>query len=275
MKMKEYLNPKLDVVFRMIFADERNADILGDFLIAVLRIPREDVSEITVLDPTVALDMPNEKKSILDLKVILKSGRLVNVEIQIRNDAGMIPRLHYYKSRLVTGQVMSGKSYLTLAPVSCVAIVDYSIYEDEKCHHRFRFYDTENEIEFSGYEEIHIIELPKADRCAGNPGLYDWIRFLNAKSKEEFDMLAEKNETVKKAVGVLAKLSADEASRMLAEAREKEVMDQMSRELIAKEDGKLEGKLETAQNLLRMGFSLADISKATGLSESELGQIKQ
>jgi len=79
-----------------------------------------------------------------------------------------------------------------------------------------------------------------------------------------------KNDNMKKTV--LAKLSADDASRMLAEAHEKEIWDQMSRECIAKEEGKLEGKLETAHNLLNMGFSLADIAKATGLNESDLGE---
>ena len=49
-----------------------------------------------------------------------------------------------------------------------------------------------------------------------------------------------KNDNMKKTV--LAKLSADDASRMLAEAHEKEIWDQMSRECIAKEEGKLEGK---------------------------------
>lgn len=88
-------------------------------------------------------------------------------------------------------------------------------------------------------------------------------------------MPAKKNEYVKKPVGVYAKLSVDEATRMLAEAREKEVQDQISREYTAKEEGKQEGKLETARNLLNMGFSLADIAKATGLSESELARVKQ
>ena len=40
----------------------------------------------------------------------------------------------------------------------------------------------------------------------------------------------------------------------------------MSRECIAKE----KGKLEIARNLLNMGFSMADIAKATGLNKSEL-----
>ena len=37
-----------------------------------------------------------------------------------------------------------------------------------------------------------------------------------------------------------------------------------------KAKGKAEGKAEVAQNLLAMGMSVADISKATGLSEEEI-----
>jgi len=38
--------------------------------------------------------------------------------------------------------------------------------------------------------------------------------------------------------------------------------------------GKLEGKLETARNLLTMGLSIEDIAKATGLTVQEVKAIK-
>jgi predicted transposase/invertase (TIGR01784 family) len=39
------------------------------------------------------------------------------------------------------------------------------------------------------------------------------------------------------------------------------------------EEGKLEGKLEIARNLLRLGLPLAQIAQATGLSEDEITEI--
>ena len=38
-------------------------------------------------------------------------------------------------------------------------------------------------------------------------------------------------------------------------------------------EGKIEARIETAKNLLKMGLTLSQISLATGLSESELTKI--
>ena len=38
------------------------------------------------------------------------------------------------------------------------------------------------------------------------------------------------------------------------------------------QEGKLEGKLEVARQLLQLGMSLAQVAKVTGLSEQELQQ---
>ena len=91
-------------------------------------------------------------------------------------------------------------------------------------------------------------------------------------------MLAEKSEPMKRAVGILARLSADEKARMIAEAREKELWDQMDREQGAREEGREEGKkeekLEIARGLLGMNMSIADIAKVTGLEPSEIELLK-
>ena len=280
--MEKYLSPKLDVVFKMIFGSSRDVEVLGDFLLTVLDIEPEEVQEIDILDPFVELDTPEEKKSILDVKVGLKSGRRVNVEIQLKKLPNLIPRIHYYKAKMVTEQIGVRDPYTRLAPTSCIIILDKPIYSDPYCHHQFRYYDVKRKVEFSDYEEIHILEIPKLEQDKSNPQLADWLRFLNMKQKEDFDMLAEKSEPMKKAVGILARLSADEKARMIAEAREKELWDQMDREQGAREEGRQEGreegkkeeKLEIARGLLGMNMPIADIAKVTGLALSEIELLK-
>jgi predicted transposase/invertase (TIGR01784 family) len=266
----------------MIFGDERNVDILGAFLLTILDIPSEDVEQIVILNPYVGLDVPEEKKSIMDIKLELKSQRRINVELQVRDIPDIIPRLHYYKAKMVTEQIGSGDLYTALVPTSCVAILDYTMYDNDYCHHAFRYYDRKRDVEFSAYEEIHILEIPKLERDNSNPALCDWLRFLNAAKKEEFDMLAETNVAMKKAVGILADLSADDKKRMIAEAREKELRDQISREQGAKRKalaeglakGRTERDTEIVRNMLKLGFSLKDVTRVTGLSEAEIAGLK-
>jgi predicted transposase/invertase (TIGR01784 family) len=103
----QFLSPKLDIVFKMIFGYERNKDILANMLSSFIGIAEKDMQEITILNPLSELDYAEEKKSILDLKIKLHTGERVNVEIQLKNQLDLIPRLHRYRSRMITEQLRS------------------------------------------------------------------------------------------------------------------------------------------------------------------------
>ncbi|MDR2481420.1 MAG: Rpn family recombination-promoting nuclease/putative transposase, partial [Spirochaetaceae bacterium] len=66
---KDLLSPKTDVVFKLIFADENNADILADFIAAVTGLPADEFDEIKISDPHLRRFDAQDKLSILDLKL--------------------------------------------------------------------------------------------------------------------------------------------------------------------------------------------------------------
>ena len=51
MENKKLLPVKLDLVFKLIFGDQRNTDILASFLKSVLDIPEEEYERVTIVDP--------------------------------------------------------------------------------------------------------------------------------------------------------------------------------------------------------------------------------
>ena len=53
------LSVRLDLVFKLIFGDQRNTDILASFLKSVLDIPEEEYEQITVVDPSGAATRRN------------------------------------------------------------------------------------------------------------------------------------------------------------------------------------------------------------------------
>ena len=87
-------------------------------------------------------------------------------------------------------------------------------------------------------------------------------------------MLATKSPQLEKAVGVLKELSADERTRMLAEAREKARRDEVSRLNRARREGREEGKKEkaiaVARKLLSLNIPIEKIAEATDLSCEEI-----
>ena len=92
--------------------------------------------------------------------------------------------------------------------------------------------------------EIHFLEIPKLANIENikdkDDPVLEWLKFLDADSKEGMEMLAKKNENIKEAYEILQKVSKSKEARMAYEARQAEIMDQLTREETAKAEGKAE-----------------------------------
>ena len=97
------------------------------------------------------------------------------------------------------------------------------------------------------------------------------MEFLDAKSKGVMEMLAEKNKDIKKAYDLLQIRSKDEKARMLYEARQAEISDQLTRIKAAEE----KGVLRVVENLLKMGLNVEQISIAAEISVERVLEIKK
>jgi len=105
------------------------------------------------------------------------------------------------------------------------------------------------------------------------------MRFIGAESEGVMEMLAEKNEGIKKAYDVLKIVSKDEKTRMIYDARQAEIMDQSSMLKDAMRKGISEGEMkkaeEIARNLLLANVNVETISSATGLTREEIEKLRQ
>ena len=75
------LDPKLDVVFKMLFGDPRHQRLLVSLLEAVMQ-PATPITEVTVLNPGLPKDLAGDKDVELDVRVREGSGRQYDVEMQ-------------------------------------------------------------------------------------------------------------------------------------------------------------------------------------------------
>ena len=92
--------------------------------------------------------------------------------------------------------------------------------------------------------EIHVVELPKLPQKNDGTDLYDWIRFIKAKDKEEFEMLAKQSNYLTKAYETLEEISADKQKRMEYDARQKALYDYNTMIIESLERGRAEGRAE-------------------------------
>jgi predicted transposase/invertase (TIGR01784 family) len=269
--MKPILSAKSDYVFKLIFGDKRNTDVLGSLLSSVLKIPQSEYKELTIIDPHVKKEAENDKYGILDVKLTTKSGYIIHIEIQVVEIPEMIPRCIFYQSKLVTEQIQSGDDYLLIKRSITIVIADFPLQytpQNDKYHNQFR-YRTEDGTELTDLTEINTLELQKLPAVTDNSELWDWLEFIRTNDEEVLNMLQERSPEMRKAVGFLKELSADERTRMLAESREKARRDEASRMRGAKRDG----LLEAAREMLLDNLPIPQIMKYTGLSQEELGSL--
>jgi len=129
-------------------------------------------------------------------------------------------RTIYSQSKLVTEQMASGLNWSSIKRAITIVITrDVFMPEGDKYHHQFR-YRTEGGIEFTDLSEINTLDLNKLPADDDSTELWYWMKFIKTDDEEVLDMLATRSPQMRKAVGVLKELSADEATRMLYEKRE-------------------------------------------------------
>jgi len=260
------LSPMTDVIFKLLMGTENSKEILTDFLLAVLNLSPDEYEEITIQNPFLLQEYKGDKLGILDVKLKLKSGKILNIEVQVDPMPFMESRVLFYVSKLITEQIGESDQYEKIKRVISIIITGHSmIKQSEKYHHHFGLYDIESGVLLTDALEIHTLEVPKARKLnedTERADLLDWMKFFDAKTEEELNMLAQKSPAMKRAALRLLELSADEKARQLYEARLKEQRDSYAREKGA--------VLNVARNALDMGLSVDDIIKLTGLSHEEV-----
>jgi predicted transposase/invertase (TIGR01784 family) len=282
----DILPPTSDFVFKMLFGDERNKSMLMDFLKSFLELPDAEY-ELTFLDPHIKPEYNGDKLGILDVKVSTKTGKVIDIEIQVNPVLDIGKRLSFYKSKLIVEQIGKSEPYTVIQQVICICIVDYTLFSGITEHlNTFRFYNPANGLYFKEIpEEIHTIELSKLPPANDGSAGWEWLRFLRSKQREEFEMVAVKNPEIRKAVNTLYDLSVNDSVRAEYEARMKAERDWAS----GIEGGRLQGlkqglqqglelgreevKAETAKKLKSMGLSIPQISQATGLPQEKIERL--
>ena len=259
------LPPKSDVVFKMLFGDERNKDILIDFLKAILDLSEEEYEHITITDPHLKREKIKDKLGIVDVKLTSANGKIIHIEIQVLEQEEIPERVTYYNAKMLTAQLKSGEEFDTLQKTISILITDFEIIEDRrKYHYAFELIDKETGVKFTDLIEIHTLELQKIPKETDNTAEYDWLQFLNAESEEALDMIAERSPAINKAVVEVKRLSQSERAQMIYEDRQKAIHDENSRIKSAIKKGRTEAEAKYKDEIAELK---AEIARLKGKSK--------
>lgn len=240
---RNVISAKLDIIFKKIFTE--NEDMLHSFVASMLEIPQERIKEIKITNPELPPETLAGKFSRLDLSLKV-DDKLVNVEIQVKNDADYRDRTLFYWAKLYSSELKSGEEYSELKQTITINIINFNMFSTDDYHTEIAAMIKGTGEVFSDKFSIHFFELKKVGRKPNpNNSRELWLQFINADSEEEFEMISQTNVPImKKAVNVIYDMSEDTKIREIARLREKALHDEASALKNAKEEGKEEGRAE-------------------------------
>ena len=243
MKNNKLINILVDFAFKKVFAGEgeKSKYLLKDFLNCILELKGADkIKTIIYLNPFNDREHEKDKQSIMDIKVKTEADELIDIEVQISDVDDYRKRSLYYWSKLYGETIEKGKGYIELKKSIVINILDFNIiYENDKYHNVFVIKEKDDNFKFIDDLEIHYIELDKFNKkdIEELSDLEEWLLFLRECNPSGDDKILEKlkveKEEIKMAVEIMDKLSADEKEYQEYLAREKYLMDEISKKRYA------------------------------------------
>ena len=216
--------PTVDFCFKELM---QNPKVRKGFISALLNLPPEEVEDTVLLPTLLSRDSADDKLGIMDVRVLLRDGTQMNMEMQVKYFEYWDERALFYLSKMFDSQIRKGESYEKLQKCIHVSILDFIHFpNDNKCYRRIHFRDDQTSQLYSDKMELQILELKKLPpEVKTGEDVLAWMRFFSSKSKEEFQNMAKTNEYLDEAYNTLLNLSADEKKRLEYEAREKALKD--------------------------------------------------
>ena len=230
-----------DLVFQRIFGKVGNEDITKGFLERILGI---EIDELT-LDTNKRLigNEIDDKIGRVDVKVRLKDGTKIIVEMQASSYKYMPERILYYWASAYTEGFKRGDKYRMLEKTIAILISKENLHITKGISNYHTKWDirerTHRDKTFTKNLEIHILELGKYKDGQDDKEKGDWIKFIKEGGRAKMDGKVQK--ALKDAQEELERLTEDPEMEDVYYQRIKDLRDMLSYADAAKEEGIEEG----------------------------------
>ena len=262
---------KLDIIFKRVFGDKNNKEIIAAFLEALLEMPKNSIQDIIIDNVELPPDELDKKFSRLDLKMLV-DNKIVNIEMQVNYEADFKDRTLFYWAKIYSEELGSGEEYGELKKTVCINIINFNALQNPNYHSHFITQEKETGEILSDKFDIHFFELKKIKSSAKNKPMEDWLNLINAETEGEL-MDIETNTQIKEVrdtIVILRELNADEKVKQEAYYREKRLHDEASALGSARREGIEVGTISILSSLVKDGIlTSSDAAKRANMTVSE------
>jgi len=160
-----YVNPLTDFGFALVFAQDKNKDLLIHFLNAILG-REEQITDIEFLPTNQFGYVERERKAVFDIFCKKEKGERFIVEMQRAEQKYFRDRSLFYSAYPILKQAPKGEWDFNLKAVYTIAILDFVLFnedKDDKYHYLEQVFLTRNRTKTQFTDKLNLIfvELPK------------------------------------------------------------------------------------------------------------------
>lgn len=271
-----FINPFTDFGFKKIFGEEASKPLLIDFLNSLLP-EKNQIVNLTFKNNEQLGSSELDRKAIYDIYCENNKGEKFIVELQKAKQNYFKERTIYYSTFPIREQAEKGEWNYNLAAVYCIGILDFTFddYETELERHEYlhtiKLKNQNGKIFYDKLTYVYL-EMPNFTKSEAEleNRLDKWLYFI--KNLEDFQNIPAifTDEVFEKAFekAELSKLGQADLNKY--ENSLKYYRDYKNTIDTAFDEGKIEGKIETAKKLKALGVDINIISNSTGLTKEEI-----
>ena len=278
-----------DYAFKRLLGSEENKPLLQDFLECILDLTPQQVLDLEFMDKELTKEEFSDKTGILDVKLKLTDGTVIDIEIQASWNASFVKRTLFYWAKMYTADFKAGESYDKLHRCIAINIIADGFRLNDAIHSEYLLQEKTAHSILTDVLEVHFLDLQAAKRAKaegkteGKRGqLINWLRFIGATDKKERAMIATMSPVLQMLNEKIDVLTLSPTERKLYESRMKLKSDittiSETQFSAGVERGLAEGSrqkaFETARMLKQFGDSVQKIVQVTGLTVQEVETLK-
>ena len=217
-----------DYAFKRLLGSEENKPLLQDFLECILDLTSQQVLDLEFMDKELTKEEFSDKTGILDVKLKLTDGTVIDIEIQASWNASFVKRTLFYWAKMYTADFKAGESYDKLHRCIAINIIADGFRLNDAIHSEYLLQEKTAHTTLTDVLEVHFLDLQAAKRAKeeGNAKgersqLINWLRFIGATNKEERAMIATKSPVLQMLNEKIDVLTLSPTERKLYESRMK------------------------------------------------------
>ena len=210
-----------DYMFRYIL--QENQTVLEGLVCSLLHLKPEEVQTIEIRNPIDLGQQITRKDFILDIKVLLNNHTLINLEMQMWDEANWTDRSLSYLCRNYD-QLYRGQEYDEALPVYHIGFLDFTLFPAcPEFYATYRMLNVKNHHLYSDKLTLGVVDLNQINLATQEDKTYkidNWARLFKAETWEAIKMLAKEDKYLEETAKSLYVANADELLLEQCRARE-------------------------------------------------------